>query len=113
MDARLDETCVVQSGLALVEDTGEDALYEDGAEQPLSECEVDKEDCMGMKARPSCEVDLHHLGMVRNEELCWLPWWGDHGESVEGCLQDDEVGKRPGSLTCSNSSVEGKGPCAP
>ena len=68
---------------------------------------------MGMKARASCEVDLHHLGVVRNEELCWLALWGVHEETVEGRLHADEVGEREGSLICRNSPVKGKGLCAP
>ena len=91
MDARHDEICPGQIDITLIEDTGEDALHEDEAEQPLRESEVDKEDCMGMKARPSCEVDLHHLRVVRNEDLCWLPWCSVHEETVEGPLHADEV----------------------
>jgi hypothetical protein len=68
---------------------------------------------MGMKASPSSEVDLHHLGVVRNEELCRLTWWGVHEETVEGPLHADEVGEREDSLRCSDSSMEGKGPCSP
>ena len=49
-----------------------------------------------MKARPSSEVHLHHLGVVRNEELWWLPWQGGHEETVEGPLHADEVGDREG-----------------
>ena len=68
---------------------------------------------MGMKARPSCEVDLYHLRVVRNEELCWLPRLCFHEETVEGSLHADEVSETEGSLTCSNSPVKGKGSCAP
>ena len=62
---------------------------------------MEEDDCVGMKARPSSEVHLHHLGVVRNEGLWWFPWWGGHEETVEGLLHADE------------SSVKGKGLCAP
>ena len=52
MEARLDETCVGQIDLALVEDTSKDALHEDEAEQPLRECEVDKEGLHGDEGPP-------------------------------------------------------------
>ena len=68
---------------------------------------------MGMKASPSCEVDLPHLGVVRSEELCRLTWWGVHEETVEGPLHADEVCEREGSLTGSDPPVKGVGLCAP
>ena len=90
-----------------------DALHEDDSHQPLSEGEVDEEDCMGMKATPAGQAHLHHLRVVRDEDFHWLPWCSGHQEAVEGLMHADQVPEREGPLTCSDPPMEGEGLGAP